>query len=1685
MSRSLASNSARMRPFSPFRGVLRVLLFASLPLIGIDGSRAQSPEIDVQQNSVSIASGGTKDFGSVATGGNASLDLVVKNTGSGPLTVTGITLAPKTDFSITSTTGFQTTTIPAGTSWTARDTKQDWAAVASSADGSKLAAAIASDEIVVSTDGGMTWNTGQSSTPSRSWRAIASSADGSKLVAAAYNSQIYTSTDSGINWTARDSSRSWTDVASSSDGSKLVAVVSFGKIYTSTDSGVNWTARESSRQWQSVASSTDGTKLAATVYGGQIYTSTDSGSTWAARESNRSWEDVASSADGSRLVAVVNNGQIHTSADSGVNWTARESARTWLRVTSSADGAKLAAIADKKIHTSTDFGATWTARETVRDWKDIASSADGNRLVATVEDDKIYTSVGSEANSLNAGGAATLSVKFTPASSGSKSATLSIGSNDADENTYTVNLTGTGTAPGAPEIDVQQAGSSIANNGAKAFSSVTVGSSSSLDFIVKNTGTGPLNVASIEVRSAVDFSVTSGAISSIAAGASATVKVRFAPTAAGTVGTTFTIKSNDADEGFYNLSLTGMGAAPSGASEIDIQQAGASIAGGGSKDFGSITAGTDKTLDFTIRNTGTAGLTLTGTRITPAGDFSIAAMTGHQTTTIPVGSSLTARDSARSWSAIAGSMDGVKLLATDGGAYTAGDLYASSDSGATWTKLTAAGSRKWSSLASSSDGSKLVAAVAGGKIYTSADSGATWTARESDRGWASVASSANGTKLVAAVQSGQLHTSTDSGASWTARDSQRGWQRVASSSDGTRLAAMTGTKIYTSVDSGATWIERPAVADGAGTWLDLASSADGMKLAASAYYGRIHTSTDGGATWTRRAAGGIISALAISTDGGTLVGVEGGGHIFVSHDAGAAWVRTAADASRTWTDVALSSDGKRLAATVSGGKIHTSVGASAPTVAGGASATLSVKFAPASTGSKSATLSIGSNDADENPYVINLTGMGSGSGSGPLSFAPAFDLSSLNGTKGFRINGAAANDQAGWSVGGSRDLNGDGIDDLLLGSPVAGVGAGAATVLFGKTTAFAATVGLGSLGGGGTIVTGPGANDGLGIAVRAAGDINGDQVNDFIVGASDATQNDLFFSGAAYVVFGRSGGFASAPDLAMLNGSDGFRLDGLAGGDRTGISVDGIGDLNGDGVDDLAVGAPEAGPDMKFGAGKVYVVFGRKSAFGPTVDLGALDGSNGFVIPGLAESDNLGSAVAGVGDLNGDGRDDLAVGANRRAAFDNFEAGTAYVVFGRNGGVSALLDLAALDGSNGFRLEGEGASHVLGGSLDGAGDVNGDGIDDLIVGAPGAAPDQNDNAGSAYVVFGRSGAFGASIDLPALDGMTGFRIDGEFGFDNLGQSVGAAGDIKRDGIDDVIVGAPFSSSTGRAYVVFGAKQGLPATLNVSLLDGANGFQLNGVDADEAAGIFVGGGFDLNKDGAHDLVIGANNANSSTGRAYVVFGGPVNALPPAPELRVSGKGMDIANGDAAPDAADGTLFGMVDFRRHMETHSFVVRNTGKADLNLTGINVNGAHAADFMAHGLTLPATVAPGGMTTFKVTFDPSAEGARNATISLASNDGNANPHEFGVAGTGLNVIHILQTRKAGAIKPPFNAMGQFQLDLQGATGVSYRVDYAESLSGPWMTLATITGDGSQKQVTDLTSISKTKRFYRVIVINN
>jgi hypothetical protein len=379
-------------------------------------------------------------------------------------------------------------------------------------------------------------------------------------------------------------------------------------------------------------------------------------------------------------------------------------------------------------------------------------------------------------------------------------------------------------------------------------------------------------------------------------------------------------------------------------------------------------------------------------------------------------------------------------------------------------------------------------------------------------------------------------------------------------------------------------------------------------------------------------------------------------------------------------------------------------------------------------------------------------------------------------------------------VSAAGDVNGDGLDDVIIGVPGIGAVIGKAYVVFGKASTTAVQLADVTAGTGGFRIDGLSNQDRVGFFVSAAGDLNGDGLADVMIGA-DYANNPTADEGETYIVFGKAGtGAVSLLDIR--NGTGGFSISGAASNDRAAWNPSPAGDFNGDGYDDLVIGGRNVGGLLY--AGRTYIVLG--SASPSSISLSSLGASTGMTITGQASSDISGHNVAGAGDVNGDGLADILIGAHAADPGGRGNAGKVYVVFGRP--TMAALNLATVDaGTGGFAIYGEVAFDQLGLGLMGAGDVNGDGLGDVIVGS--YANNANGSlAGRAYVVFGK--ANGTAVELTDVTaGTGGFTLNSQSTDQFLGMAVSAAGDVNADGLADIIAGAPFAaSSNGRAYVVF-------------------------------------------------------------------------------------------------------------------------------------------------------------------------------------------------------------------------------------------------------------------------------------------
>lgn len=364
--------------------------------------------------------------------------------------------------------------------------------------------------------------------------------------------------------------------------------------------------------------------------------------------------------------------------------------------------------------------------------------------------------------------------------------------------------------------------------------------------------------------------------------------------------------------------------------------------------------------------------------------------------------------------------------------------------------------------------------------------------------------------------------------------------------------------------------------------------------------------------------------------------------------------------------------------------------------------------------------------------------------------------------------------------------------------------------------------------------------------------MNGDSIGDVLIGVPSAN-NEI---GQSYVIFGNKN-WPESIDLSSLDGINGFTINGINPGDESGISVSGVGDVNEDGIDDILIGAWLVSFDYK--KNQNYIIFGSKKPWPIAIELGGLNGINGFTIIGPSNGDQgmMGSNfVSGIGDVNGDNIHDILIGNS----IVNNGIGQSYVIFGSKKSWPVIFDISSLNGTTGFTIDGINPNDYSGQLVGKTGDVNGDGIADILIGT-GTRNNQ------VYIVFGSKKLWPAVVKLASLNGRNGFIISGSI----IEYSVSflETGDVNQDGLEDILIGSPNANKQekGQTYVVFGSKESWPVIFNVANLDGINGFTINGMNAEENSGDSVSGVGDVNGDGIDDIIIGAFANN------YVVFGKP--------------------------------------------------------------------------------------------------------------------------------------------------------------------------------------------------------------------
>jgi hypothetical protein len=455
--------------------------------------------------------------------------------------------------------------------------------------------------------------------------------------------------------------------------------------------------------------------------------------------------------------------------------------------------------------------------------------------------------------------------------------------------------------------------------------------------------------------------------------------------------------------------------------------------------------------------------------------------------------------------------------------------------------------------------------------------------------------------------------------------------------------------------------------------------------------------------------------------------------------------------------------------------------------------------------------------------------------------------------------------ELGYSVASAGDVNGDGYSDVIVGAYKYDGGVtdgGRALVYHGSATGLAATPAM--------TLNGHSPEGWLGFSVATAGDVDGDGYDEVIIG-EPWLWTWVYRGGAALVLHGSATGLD-------LTDSYNWRVDNNhVGGAWFGVSVGTAGDVNGDGYSDIIVGAMGYFDEVE-ADGKVYVFHGSEGGLpcGPN----SLPVCADWVAEGDQDTVYFGRSVATAGDVNNDGYSDVIIGANRYGAGDE---GAAFVYHGSPGGLTGFP--ATGSASADWTAVGDQGLSDFGLSTATAGDVNGDGYSDVIIGAYRYDNGETDE-GRAFVYHGSTSGLDVGGTRPTgTPANADWSVESDDPGAELGKSVATAGDFNDDGYADVIVGARLldngETDEGAAWLYYGSASGLSAT---------PAWTVEGDQTSAEFGVSVASAGDVNGDGASDVIIGARlYGGSGEGRAFVYHGEPAGPVD--------------QDGDSIPDVND--------------------------------------------------------------------------------------------------------------------------------------------------------------------------------------
>ncbi len=1322
---------------------------------------------------------------------------------------------------------------------------------------------------------------------------------------------------------------------------------------------------------------------------------------------------------------------------------------------------------------------TYTVSNTGTDDLTLATATSGSLTNVTVN---AISAPG--AITVTPGNATTFTVQYTPTLAGAFSFDLAFTNNDGDENPYNVSVSGTAT--GSPEIAVSSSeGGTVADAGTDAQGSEPAGSAKTVTYTVSNIGTDDLTLATATSSSLSNVSVNSisaPASTTVTPGNSTTFTVQYTPTIAGAFSFDLAFTNNDGDENPFNITVSGTG---TGSPEVAVSSSeGGSVADGGTDAQGSEAAGAAKTLTYTVSNTGTDDLTLATATSSGPTNVTVNSISAPATTTVTPGNSTTFT---------------VQYTPTIAGAFSFGLAFTNNDGDENPYNISVSGTATGSPeiAVSSSEGGAVTDGGTDAQGSEAAGSAKTVTYTVSNTGTddltlATATSGSLTNVTVNAISAPGVTTVTPGNATtFTVQYTPTlagafSFNLAFTNSDGDENPyniSVSGTatgspEIAVSSSEGGTVADAGSDAQGsepAGTaktvtytvsntgtddlTLATASSSSLSNVAVNAISapGAI-TVTPGNATtftvqYTPTLAGVFSFDLAFTNNDGdenpyniSVSGTAtGASEVAVSSSEGGAVADSGTDAQGseaagsaktvTYTVSNTGTDDLTLATVTSSSLSNVTVDSiSAPgltTVTAGNSTTFTVQYTPTLAGAFSFDLAFTNNDGDESPYNMTVSGTATG--------APEIAVSSSeSGAVADGGTDAQGSEAAGSAKTVTYTVSNTGTDDLTLAT---------------ATSSSLSNVSVNSISAPASTTVTPG--NSTTFTVQYTPTIAGSFSFGLAFTNNDGDENPFNIT--------VSGTGTGSPEVAVSSSEGGSVADGgtdAQGSEAAGSAKTLTYTVSNTGTDDLTLATATS-------SGPTNVTVNSISA--PATTTVTPGNSTTFTVQYTPTLEGVFSFDLAFTNNDGDENPyNISVsGTGAGAPEINVRAGVTTPIADNPTHDPASIGGTRLDAgvggssSNLFTIENTGTGTLTLGAN--AVSLSGVGAGDFSVSQQPAASVSPGGSTTFRILFspsvaGVQGPIDVAINNNDVDESPyNFRVQGtgrelEINLTGNGQNIAdnpthspSAGDHTDFGSIDVAAGA-----VTRTFTVENNGFGLFLTL------GANAVSLSGAHAGDfsvttqpANSVDVGltTTFQISFDpsaagvrGPVDVSIANDDPDEAPYNFRIQGTGAV-----APEINVTGNGQRIADGDGSASATDHTDFGSADITSGTVSRTFTIENTGSGTLTLgaNAASLSGTHAGDFTVTSQPA-ASVAASGSTSVTVQFDPSALGARNATLSIASDDADEAVYDFALSGTGAGMPEIsVSSSESGAV-----ADGGMDAQWSEAAGVAKTVTYTITNSG-------------------------------------